>query len=230
MKKLQSSISLFLIFIFAACANAQTNTVQSQIRYLALGDSYTIGESVTESERWPIQLGTVLQSKGFNISETDIIATTGWTTAELMDGIKTASPHSEYGLVSLLIGVNNQYRGYDFEIYETELIELVDKAIGFAGGDTSKVFMVSIPNYGVTPFGQSRGENRIRQELLEYDAYANTIAKQYGIPFLNITPISEKAKMDPSYIAEDQLHPSGKMYSEWVELMIPTVEKLLSGQ
>lgn len=110
------------------------------------------------------------------------------------------------------------------------MIELVDWAIALAGGDTSKVFMVSIPNYGVTPFGQSRGEDQIRQELLLYDAYANQVADNYGIPFFNITPISEKAKDDASYIATDQLHPSGKMYTEWVELMLDEVKELIVGQ
>ncbi len=221
---------LFLILFFTACSTPQSTPITQEIRYLALGDSYTIGESVAENERWPVQLADTLNSEDYNILTTDIIATTGWTTAELMNGIEIANPDSNYNLVSLLIGVNNQFRGYDFEIYEIELIELVDRAISLVGNDTSRVFMVSIPNYGVTPFGQSRGEERIRQELLEYDAYANQVADDYGIPFFNITPISEKAKDDTSYIATDQLHPSGKMYSEWVELMFDDIKLLLDGQ
>lgn len=221
--------SLVLIFLIN-CTSPKNATEAQEFRFLALGDSYTIGESVMENERWPIQLSDSLNTYGYSIISTDIIATTGWTTAELMSGIASVNPDSSYQLVSLLIGVNNQYRGYDFEIYEEELVELVDHAIALADNDISRVFMVSIPNYGVTPFGQSRGEDRIRQELQQYDAYANQIANQYGIPFFNITPISEKAKDDESYIANDRLHPSGKMYTEWVELMLDDVKILLDGQ
>ncbi len=221
--------SLFLI-IFIGCSSPKTPIEAQEFRYLALGDSYTIGESVPENERWPIQLSDSLNAHGYSIITTDIIATTGWTTAELMSGISAENPDSNYQLVSLLIGVNNQFRGYDFEIYEKELVDLVNRAIALAGGTADRVFMVSIPNYGVTPFGQSRGEERIRQELLAYDAYAHQIAEQFGIPFFNITPISEKAKDDDSYIANDRLHPSGKMYTEWVELMLEDVKILLDGQ
>jgi lysophospholipase L1-like esterase len=223
-------IALLSLLVFISCTSPKTPTEAQEFRFLALGDSYTIGESVAENERWPVQLSDSLNSHGFDVIATDIIATTGWTTAELMNGITAENPDSNYNLVSLLIGVNNQFRGYDFEIYEEEFVELVNRAITFAGGDVNRVFMVSIPNYGVTPFGQSRGEDRIRQELLEYDAYANQIADQYGIQFFNITPISEKAKEDESYIANDRLHPSGKMYTEWVELMLGDVKILLEGQ
>ena len=226
-------LTLFIFILFLVGCSSPKNTptpIPQEIRYLALGDSYTIGESVAENERWPVQLSDSLSSNGITVIETNIIATTGWTTAELMSGIESVNPDSSYDLVSLLIGVNNQFRGYDFDIYEEELIQLVDKAISFAKGDANRVFMVSIPNYGVTPFGQSRGEDRIRQELLEYDAYANQIADQYGIPFFNITPISEKAKDDDTYIANDRLHPSGKMYTEWVELMLDEVKLLVDQQ
>ncbi len=230
MNRINPLIFPLILFTIAGCTSPKQVTESSEFRYLALGDSYTIGESVPQNERWPVQLSDSLNSEGFSVVETNIIATTGWTTAELQEGITVANPDSAYDMVSLLIGVNNQYRGYDFDIYEIELVELVDWAIALAGGDTSKVFLVSIPNYGVTPFGQSRGEDRIRQELLEYDGYASQIADQYGIPFFNITPISEKAKSDASYIAEDNLHPSGKMYTEWVTLMLPEIIQLIDGQ
>ena len=178
------------------------------LRFLALGDSYTIGESVSENERWPNQLSDSLSTKGFEFEEVNIIATTGWTTAELQAGILKANPDSSYDMVSLLIGVNNQYRGYDVNIYRTEFKELLEKAIVLANGDTKKVFVVSIPNYGVTPFGESLGEDRIREELLYYDAIADSIAQTVGIPFVNITPISEDATTNPGLIAGDQLHPS----------------------
>lgn len=229
------SFYLFLIAFLSQCTSSpQTNNPQSDgvsystpIKYLALGDSYTIGESVSETLRWPIQLADSLKNKGVETTNVEIIARTGWTTAELQKGITDNPPTPPYDLVSLLIGVNNQYRGYDIEIYRTEFRELLNQAIEFANNDSSKVFVVSIPNYGVTPFGQTRGEDKIRKELLEYDALAEEIAKEYGIPFVNITPISEKAKQDTSLIASDELHPSGKMYSEWVHEMLPTVLSLL---
>ncbi len=200
---------------------------QNELRFLALGDSYTIGESVPENERWPIQLSDSLSTKGFIFKEINIIATTGWTTSELQAGILDAAPDSSYDMVSLLIGVNNQYRGYNTNIYRTEFKELLEQAIVLANRDMEKVFVVSIPNYGVTPFGQSLGEDRIRKELLYYDAIADSIAQTFGVPFVNITPISEDAKTDPGLIAGDQLHPSGKMYSLWVQEILPVAEKLL---
>lgn len=203
------------------------NISDSPLHFLALGDSYTIGESVSESDRWPIQLTDSLSSKGIIVQKTDIIATTGWTTDELLAGIETASPDSSYTLVSLLIGVNNQYRGYEISQYRKEFECLLKKAITFAGGNAQRVFVVSIPNYGVTPFGKQRGEDRIRQELLEYDAIADSIVTSYGIPFVNITPISEEAKEDESLVAEDNLHPSGKQYTLWVEEILPVVLQLL---
>ncbi len=222
---------LLLIFVFIGCASTNPEKNNSpKATFLALGDSYTIGESVPENERWPVQLADQLNENGYNFADPTIIATTGWTTAELLDGIAEVQPSHDFDLVSLLIGVNNQYRGYDFDIYRQELPELLSQAIAFADGDTSRVFMVSIPNYGVTPFGQSRGEDKIRAELLAYDQFAAELAALHGIPFINITPISEKAKEDTSYIASDQLHPSGKMYKEWVELMLPEVINIIERQ
>tara|TARA_R110000868_G_scaffold304437_7_gene565066 strand:- start:46374 stop:47090 length:717 start_codon:yes stop_codon:yes gene_type:complete len=225
---------LFFVLLSQCSSSPQISNKQedevsysSPIKYLALGDSYTIGESVKEQLRWPVQLVDSLKENGVETSELKIIARTGWTTSELQSGIISDSPNSPYDLVSLLIGVNNQYRGYDIEIYRTEFRELLELAIEFTGNDSTKVFVVSIPNYGVTPFGQTKGEDKIRQELLEYDAIASHIALEYGIPFVNITPISEKAKQVTSLIASDELHPSGKMYSEWVHEILPTVLSLL---
>lgn len=236
MKQFRITISsLILILFISFCSSVPERNTKEEatpnyttpIKYLALGDSYTIGESVPESMRWPVQLTDSLSESGIEVADLKIIARTGWTTAELQEGISRAQLSPPYDFVSLLIGVNNQYRGYDIEIYKTEFRELLEQSIQFAGGDSSKVFVVSIPNYGVTPFGQSRGENRIRKELLEYDAIARQIASEYEIPFINITPISEEAKTDMSLIAEDELHPSGNMYSLWVHEMLPTVHSIL---
>ncbi len=223
-------LSIFILFLSVCASSPERGSttkadqnISEAITYLALGDSYTIGESVPEDKRWPVQLADSLSKKGVEVSDPTIIATTGWTTAELQQGISETELTPPYDLVSLLIGVNNQYRGYDIEIYRTEFRELLEQAIVFAGGDSSNVFVVSIPNYGVTPFGQTRGEDKIRKELLEYDSIAEGIASGYGIPFVNITPISEEAKTDLSLIAEDELHPSGKMYTLWVSEMLPIV-------
>tara|TARA_R110002096_G_scaffold324349_7_gene518446 strand:+ start:5586 stop:6263 length:678 start_codon:yes stop_codon:yes gene_type:complete len=218
------SLLVISFFLFPSSTYAQ-----QQFNYLALGDSYTIGESVAPSLRWPVQLVDSLNtSNKSQYNPPQIIARTGWTTSELQKAIEESTISETYDLVSLLIGVNNQYRGYDIELYRVEFRALLEKSIYFAGNDTSRVFVVSIPNYGVTPFGIRKGEEKIRKELLEYDKIAEQISSEYGIPFVNITPISERAKTDSSLIANDQLHPSGKMYSEWVHKILPVVKFLLS--
>lgn len=217
--------SFFILFSLSVISTAQNN----EVNYLALGDSYTIGESVSKDLRWPVQLVKKLNDSGLSVNAPDIIAKTGWTTNELQSAIADKNPSTNYDLVSLLIGVNNQYRGYPIEQYKKEFKELLQQAITFANGDSKNVFVVSIPNYGVTPFGMGKGEDRIRQELLVYDSIADSISSEYGIPFINITPVSEKAKSDPSYIASDELHPSGKQYSEWVELILPKVKMILKA-
>ncbi|MEM7659843.1 MAG: SGNH/GDSL hydrolase family protein [Bacteroidota bacterium] len=197
--------------------------------YLALGDSYTIGESVAESERWPAQLATQLQDSGIEGYDPRIVAKTGWTTKELMDAIEAEQVTDTFGLVSLLIGVNNQFRRYSFETYEAEFPMLLETAIGFAGGDTSRVFVVSIPDYGVTPFGQSQSvpPETVAEELDKYNSFAKQHSASLGIPFIDITPISREALDRPELIATDRLHPSGLMYREWVEVIYPVVKEML---
>lgn len=203
-----------------------------KLTYLALGDSYTIGEAVPENARWPVQLSEKLQQDGIPLENPDIIAVTGWTTDELIEGI-AQSPYSNktYDVVSLLIGVNNQYRGYPVLQYESEFIQLLDKAIAFAGGDTTHVFVVSIPDYGVTPFAKEKklDPEKIKSELHTYNDFAQRECEKRGIPFFNITPISLKAAENTDYVASDGLHPSGKMYTAWVDLMYPGVKKLIES-
>ncbi|MEQ9279816.1 MAG: SGNH/GDSL hydrolase family protein [Balneola sp.] len=217
-----------LSFLFLFCCLTISCAQKNNISYLALGDSYTIGEAVSEEQRWPVQLTEKLNEAGIHVDDPLIIAKTGWTTDELQKAIVEKNPKTDYDLVSLLIGVNNQYRGYPIDQYKKEFKELLLQAVAFADGDTTKVFVVSIPNYGVTPFGIEKGEEKIRQELLVYDSIADSISSAYNIPFINITPISEKAKKDSSYIASDQLHPSGKQYIEWVDLILPKVKLMLN--
>ena len=196
-----------------------TSTVQP-IRYLALGDSYTIGESVAESERWPNQLQKLLLDSGIQIEKPVIIARTGWTTNELQDAISKSNLKNEYQLVSLLIGVNNQYRGYPVEQQKKEFRELLLSAITFAQGDTSAVFVVSIPDYGVTPFAKSKDPDKIAKEIDLYNSINQSICTEYGVRYFDITENSRKALNDPSLIADDGLHPSGKMYRQWVQEII----------
>ena len=192
--------------------------------YLALGDSYTIGESVDEAERFPVQLSTRLQAENVNVEAPHIIARTGWTTGELIYNINNSEvKDSTFSIVSLLIGVNNQFRGFDFERYKVEFNDLLERAIQFAGGDASRVFVVSIPDYGVTPFGESYNPEKVAKEIDEYNAANKLITDTFGVSYFDITPISRKAKEDPALVAGDRLHPSGKMYGEWVDLIFPVV-------
>ena len=196
------------------------------IRYLALGDSYTIGESVPESERFPNQLGSLLTSEG-HPTEVTIIAKTGWTTSELWDGIQKVSIQPPYDLVSLLIGVNNQYRGYDSNEYREEFSFLLGKSIEYAGGDVNRVFVFSIPDWGVTPFATGQNATRISDEIDLFNSINREEAEKAGAHYVDITPISREALNDKSLIARDGLHPSGSMYAAWVKLALPDVLKVL---
>ncbi len=208
----------------------------SQLRYLALGDSYTIGESVDESERWPMQLASLIESSpGFTKSmggrqrgvEVTIIARTGWTTDELWQGIQAHEVNPPYDLVSLLIGVNNQYRGRDIEEYRAQFVFLLNKSIEYAGGDANRVFVLSIPDWGVTPFAGSRDSQKIAVEIDQFNAVNREETEKAGAYYIDITPVSRDALDDPSLIADDRLHPSGKMYSEWANLALPVVLEIL---
>ncbi len=204
----------------------QPATVSS---YLALGDSYTIGEGVIENERWPELLVQALNKEGFSLKKPLIIATTGWTTADLKTAIAQRQPMGPFNLVSLLIGVNNQYQGIDMVIYEKEFNELLQTSIALAGSKPEHVFVVSIPDYAITPFAQQHDPERISLEIDQYNQVARSIAESYGVRFFNITPISRKAADNPALLAEDKLHPSGLMYQEWVDLVLPTVKKFLQN-
>lgn len=195
------------------------------LSYLALGDSYTIGESVVESERWPVQLSKTLTKSGLEIASPQIIARTGWTTDELKAKIVSEKITNTYDLVSLLIGVNNQYRGRSVEQFRTEFIDLLETTIKFAGNKPEHVFVVSIPDWGVTPFG-GKGQNKSISEQIDlFNKVKKEETEKKGVLFIDITPISRQAINDVSLIAEDGLHPSGKMYQQWVEKISPELLK-----
>ena len=205
---------LFLIFMESP---AQIVVDKSKsIRFLALGDSYTIGESVSEDERWPELLAASLRTKGVQIEKPKIIATTGWRTDQLKQAILSSGTTDDYDLVSLLIGVNNQYQKKSPESYEPEFRELLEMAIKKAGGRKERVFVVSIPDYGHTPFGQAR-QIEISEDLDEFNEVNKEITIESGIAYFNITEISREGLRDPELVATDRLHPSGKMYRLWVE-------------
>ena len=204
-----------------------TEQGQDRFKYLALGDSYTIGQSVDKSMRYPVQIADSLEKRGYFMGEPEIIAVTGWTTSDLKAGIKAANPQGPFDLVSLLIGVNNQYRGMDINIYRTEFRELIDQSIYFAGNDTGRVFVLSIPDWGVTPFASGSDREKIAREIDQYNAINKEITLSLGIVWLDVTVISRLAEQDKTLIAGDGLHPSGKMYTEWVRLAVPEIVKML---
>ena len=196
------------------------------LTYLALGDSYTIGESVAEADRWPVQLAARLRAAGIPIAEPQIVAQTGWTTDELMVGIETAVFHPPYHLVTLLIGVNNQYRGRAQAEYREQFAALLCQAIQFAAGDSRRVIVLSIPDWGATPFAAGRNRQQIRSEIDAFNAINRAETERSGAHYVDITPISRQAKDKVDYTAVDDLHPSGQMYAAWVELVFPIARQI----
>lgn len=193
--------------------------------YLALGDSYTIGQSVEPDERWPVILAAELKAAGKPIATPQIIARTGWTTRNLLDALEQNPPTGTFDLVSLLIGVNNQYQGRNMEEYRVEFRQLLQKSIGYAGDDTGNVFVLSIPDWGVTAMGEGNRDH-IAAEIDRFNAIAKEECDKQKVVFINITDISRTALNDPSMIARDQLHFSGKMYALWVKEALPRVKQL----
>jgi lysophospholipase L1-like esterase len=191
-------------------------TTPRPVRILALGDSYTIGESVEVSERWPVQLATALRERGIPAAEPLIVARTGWTTGELLAGIGVQDPRGPFDLVSLLIGVNNQYRGGRLDEYRSEFRILLQRAITFAGGNPDRVIVLSIPDWGATPFAANRDSDRIAAEISRFNEVNREEAERAGTRYVDVTPISRQAASDRELVAADGLHPSGKMYSAWV--------------
>jgi lysophospholipase L1-like esterase len=198
-------------------------------RFLALGDSYTIGENVAPVERWPVQLAALLRKEGIALDEPQIVATTGWTTGELGAGIDGAAPRGPFDLVSLLIGVNNQYRGLELGEYRNQFAALLARAVEFAGGQTKRVLVLSIPDWGVTPFARGRDRAAIGRAIDQFNAVNAEAARQAGAQYVDVTPVSRRAAVDGALIAADDLHPSGKMYAEWARLALPAAREALNA-
>ncbi|WP_207513004.1 SGNH/GDSL hydrolase family protein [Longitalea luteola] len=183
--------------------------------YLALGDSYTIGEGVPVYENFPYQTVQLLRNAGYAVAAAEIVAKTGWTTDELQAGINNSRLLPVYDIVSLLIGVNNQYRGRRIDEYEQQFETLLQQALRLAGDQTERVFVLSIPDWGITPFASGRDGAAITREIDAFNAVNKQMAGKYAVNYIDITPGTRLAANDPSLLAADQLHPSGKEYTLW---------------
>lgn len=197
--------------------------------YLALGDSYTIGEEVGIESSFPYQLADGLNNCGLVIGIPRIIATTGWTSGELQHAINKSGLNQKFDLVTLLIGVNNQYRGESPEQFRAEFKALLQTAIDFADGNKARVFVLSIPDWGVTPYAVNSGrdQQRIAEEINGFNALKKEETMALGISYTDITTTSRKAANDIELLTPDGLHYSAKMYAEWVDILLPTVIKAM---
>lgn len=217
---------------FLSCSTENSITNQNQIpknyKYLALGDSYTIGQSVCETCRFPVQLKDSI-SKYLDQDDTfqvKIIAQTGWTTTNLKTALASQNLSNDYDLVTLLIGVNNQYQNKPFSLYQQEFAELVTTAIQKAKGDKNNVIVISIPDYAYTPFGN--GNTNISTEIDNYNAFAQNYCNAYTITYINITDITQLGLAQPELVASDGLHPSTIAYSKFIERTLPMARTKLA--
>lgn len=205
------------------------------IRYLALGDSYTIGEKVAEKDRWPNQLAALIEAspqfqQAAGVDEdihVRIIARTGWTVNELWQGMQVNPPSGRYDLVSLLIGVNDQYRGLPVDGYRDDFRFMLGNAVEYAGGDPKRVIVLSIPDWGFTPFAADRDTEPISQQIDEFNAVNRDETEAVGAHYVDVTVISRMAMDDFDLITGDRLHPSGKMYAMWAEKTLPLALEIL---
>ena len=195
----------------------------AEATYLALGDSYTIGEGVAKQERWPEQLVARLRERGMMVGDPRIVATTGWTTDELASAMDDARLRGSFGLVTLLIGVNNQYRGRPASEYREQFLTLLHRAIALAG-DSRRVIVVSIPDWGVTAFAEGRDRTAIGSEIDTFNAVAHDEAVRAHARWADVTPASRGAGAKADMLVEDGLHPSAAQYATWVEVILPEAQ------
>jgi len=208
------------IVFFNLSSFSQAIRIEEELHMLVLGDSYSIGESVELHERWPHQLADELRRAGVKVSEPDYIAATGWTTQDLLTGMaQRLSRDKKYNLVSILIGVNNQYQGIPIATYEPDLRKITELALEIVQGDPSSVFMVSIPDYAYTPFGKAN--DTISKEIDHYNELNKGLAQKYHIAWVNVTGISRMGLSNPALVAGDGLHPSEVQYSKWIQEIKP---------
>jgi lysophospholipase L1-like esterase len=226
---------IFLLLLMAGCSKQgvpfapnRTDMPQStSFRYLALGDSYTIGESVAAHERFPYLTAALLRTHGFSINDPVYVATTGWTTANLLAAIETASLDGTFDVVSLLIGVNDQYQRLDTAGYRMRFTQLLQKAVALAGNRRNRVFVLSIPDYSATPFVNEGDKARVRTEIDAFNAINKEVTISYDISYTDITPATREADTDVSLLANDRLHYSAKAHGQWAELVAPAMIEAL---
>jgi lysophospholipase L1-like esterase len=190
----------------------------SDVRMLSLGDSYTVGEAVPAAESWPMQLAAILRARGIVVAAPTILARTGWTTGELTRGIDDANPSSGFDLVTLQIGVNDQFRGFDIHDYRNNVRTLLARTVGFANGRPSRVIVLSIPDWGVTPFADGRDRDRIARDIDAFNAVCREEAARAGAHWVDVTGVS---RANADLVAADGLHPSARLYAEWSRLVLP---------
>lgn len=223
-----------IVFFLFACSTSDSEEITETdlqespkeiklYKILSLGDSYTVGEGVCAACSFPEQLRTQLQKRedSIDLVSLDIVATTGWTTADLLQGIERSNLDPTYDLVTLLIGVNNQFQGIPISVYEEEFPTLLQKAIFFAGNQKNKVIVLSIPDYAYTPF--LNGDRTTSQEIESYNRFAEDYCNKQNVKFLHVTDITQKGLENPSLVAGDGLHPSEKAYQKFVERLLPLV-------
>ncbi len=231
MKKIISiTCGLLLIIIFTGAKKIETVpnlSGMNNLTFLSLGDSYTVGESVLLIESFPYQSVQLLRKEGYNFNSPEIIAKTGWTTDELRNNINDHIFLPSYDFVTLLIGVNNQYRGRPADSYKPEFENLLKRAIQFAGDKADHVIVLSIPDWGVTPFAAGRDRDQIAKEVDEYNSANKTISEQYKVHYIDITPWTREAANDPSLVASDGLHPSAKEYKRWAEKIAGKIKAII---
>lgn len=237
------SLVLWLTFVISCTYSNETNSnpvlddideeigdeaESKKFKLLSLGDSYTIGASVCDTCRFPEQLKDSLKLRFDTTDEFNlqIIAISGWTTSNLLSALNSNTPANNHDLVTLLIGVNNQFQGKPFELYETEFVTLVNKAITYAKGDKERVIVVSIPDYGFTPFGQNN-QTTITAQLDQYNTYAQNYCETNNISYVYITDITQQGLENPALVASDGLHPSELAYSKFVERILPVALEIL---
>ncbi|GAA4332988.1 SGNH/GDSL hydrolase family protein [Flaviaesturariibacter amylovorans] len=205
-----------------------TDSTGATVSYLALGDSYTIGQGVGADERFPLLLARGLRDSSLRVGEPRYVARTGWTTNDLMTAINAETDLARsYGVVTLLVGVNDQYQGRDTASYRTGFTALLERAIALAGDRRNRVFVLSIPDYSATPFVAPADKDRVRRAIDQFNAINRRITADYGVSYTDITPLSRNAATDPGLLASDGLHYSARAHAQWAALLAPKIAAAL---
>jgi lysophospholipase L1-like esterase len=214
---------LILLFTFTSKPAVR----MSSHSLLCLGDSYTIGESVDANENFPTQCVRLLKNNGYDFNTPEIIARTGWTTDELEHAIDNSNANKSFDFVTLLIGVNDQYRGGNIEDYKPRFESLLNRAVQFTNGQSARVIVLSIPDWGVTPFAKDRDSEKIAQQINSYNEVNKQLAQKHKVGYIDITESTREAISDPSLVAPDGLHPSAKEYAKWAAKIYLAVKEQL---